>query len=143
LFNEAFLQDISQVSKEFEQMVKNEKPATIEEFGVKFVTHLLENESTFQMMAYLMMKNDLKKPVIGKFGSVTKNFFDLFAHLLERYGVDKSAARLYSHSFIAAITGILMTFKNHPKKNQDLPRQHILKLVKITASLYSDQLIQS
>lgn len=140
LFNEAFIQDISQVSKEFEEMVKKDKPASIEEFAVKFVGHLLENESTFQMMAYLMLKNDLETPVIGKFGSVTKNFFDSFAHLLERYGVERGSARLYSHSFIASITGILMTFKNHPKESQIKSNQHILKLVRQTADLYSQMI---
>ncbi|THB72517.1 MAG: TetR/AcrR family transcriptional regulator [Desulfobacteraceae bacterium] len=143
LFNEAFLQDISLVSEEFDQMVNKEKPATIEEFASKFVGHLIENESSFQMMAYLMMKNDLKKPVIGKFGSITKNFFDSFAHLLERYGVETTMARLHSHSFIASITGILMTFKNHPKEEKSLPKDHIMKLVKLTASLYNEQLIKS
>lgn len=142
LFNEAFLQDISQVSKEFDLMVNKEKPATIEEFGVKFVSHLMENESTFQMMAYLMLKNDLKKPVMGKFGSITKVFFDSFAHLLERYGVDQTEARVHSHSFIASITGILMTFKNHPKEETTLPKNHILKLVKLTAAIYGKQLVR-
>jgi len=140
LFNEAFLQDISSASKEFKAMVlKN--TTSIEEFAIKFVEHLFENESTFQMMAYLMLKNNLEHPVMGKFDSVTKLSFDLFEQLLIRHGVKKETARLYSHSFIASITGILMTFRNHPLRDKKAVRNHIIKVVKLTSSLYTDQLI--
>ncbi len=141
LFNEAFLQDILAVSKEFEVMVKREKPASIEQFGIKFVEHLIENESSFQMMAYLMLKYNLTHPVKGKFDSVTKIFFDLFATLLARYGMEEEEARLFSHSFVASITGILMTFRNFPLKDRESVRAHIIKIVRITSTIYSKQLL--
>ncbi|WP_299980691.1 TetR/AcrR family transcriptional regulator [Desulfobacula sp.] len=141
LFNEAFLQDISSASKTFKSMVLKDKPASIEEFAIKFVDHLIENESTFQMMTYLMLKNNLANPVMGKFDSVTKISFDLFEQLLVRHGVKKENARMYSHSFIASITGILMTFRHYPLKNKKAIRNHIIKVIKITSSLYTDQLI--
>ena len=141
LFNEAFLQDISSASKGFERMVEKDEPASIEEFAVKFVDHLIQNEGSFQMMTYLMLKDNLTHPVMGKFDSVTKIFFDLFTKLLVRHGMEEENARLYSHSFIASIAGILMTFRNSPHKDKDAVRDHIIKVVKITSSLYSKQLL--
>jgi len=141
LFNEAFIQEISFASKEFKSMVKKDKPASIEEFGIKFVDHLIENESTFQMMTYLMLKDNLANPVMGKFDSVTKIFFDMFEQLLVMHGVKNENARLYAHSFIASLAGILMTFRNFPLKNKKATKNHIIKLIQITAALYSDQLI--
>ena len=141
LFNEAFLQDISSASKEFKAMVLKDKPASIEEFGIKLVDYFIKNESMFQMITYLMLKDNLANPVMGKFDSVTKIFFDLFEQLLKRHGVKTKDARMYSHSFIASLTGILMTFRNYPLKNKKAIRDHIIKVIKITASLYSDQLI--
>jgi len=140
LFIEAFLQDISSVSGQFKAMVKSEKPATIESFAVTFVEHLFENESTFQMMTYLMLKDNLGNPAMGKFDSVTKIFFDGFAELLERHGVKKDV-RIYAHSFIASITGIIMTFRNHPIKKKEKIREHILRLTKVTADLYTRELL--
>ena len=140
LFNEAFLQDIYAVSKEFQSMVEKEKPASIEEFGIKFVEHLIENESSFQMMAYLMLKYNLNHPVKGKFDSVTKVFFDLFATLLKRHGMGDENARIYSHAFVASITGILMTFRNFPLKDKESVKAHIVKIVRLTASIYSSQI---
>jgi len=141
LFNEAFIQDISSANKDFKSMVLKEKPASIEEFGIKLVDHFLENESMFQMITYLMLKDNLANPVMGKFDSVTKIFFDLFEQLLKRHGVKNENARMYSHSFIASLTGILMTFRNYPLKNKKATRDHIIKVIKITSSLYADQLI--
>jgi AcrR family transcriptional regulator len=142
LFNEAFIQEISSASKDFKAMVKKDKPASIEEFGIKFVDHLIENESTFQMMTYLMLKDNLANPVIGKFDSVTKIFFDMFAQLLAMHGVKEENARLYAHSFISSLAGILMTFRNFPMKSKTATKNHIIKLIKITSALYSDQLIR-
>jgi len=141
LFHEAFIQDISFASIEFKSLVQKDIPASIEEFGIKFANHLIDNESTFQMMTYLMLKNNLANPVMGKFDSVTKIFFDLFEQLLKRHDVKNQNARLYSHSFIASITGILMTFRNYSLKDKKAVRDHIIKVIKITSSLYADQLI--
>jgi len=141
LFNEAFIQDISSASKGFERMVEKDEPVSIEAFAMKLADHLIENESSFQMMAYLMLKNDLAHPVMGKFESVTKILFDLFAMLLERHGLSEEEARLYSQSFIASVTGIIMTFKNSPLKDKNSVREYILKIIKINSSIYSKQLL--
>jgi AcrR family transcriptional regulator len=140
LFIEAFLQDISAVSKEFRNMVRRDDPATIEEFAVAFVDHLFHNESTFQMMAYLMLKDNLANPAMGKFDSVTKVFFDIFSGLLERHGVSENV-RFYAHSFVASLTGIIMTFRNHPRKDRQMTREHILRLARMTATLYTRHLV--
>ncbi len=139
LFNEVFLQSIASVSKEFQTMVQKDKPASIEEFSIKFVDHLIENESTFQMTTYLMLKGN-EEPVMGRFNSITRIFFDLFEQLLIRHGVEKESARVYSHSYIASITGILMAFRHYPKDKKAI-RQRILKIIQTTSSLYTDQLI--
>ncbi|MFH2061185.1 MAG: TetR/AcrR family transcriptional regulator [Pseudomonadota bacterium] len=141
LFTEAFIQEINSASKAFKKMVQKDEPASIEEFAINFVDHLNENESTFQMMTYLMLKDDLEKPMVGKFDSVTKIFFDLLEELLVRHGVKKESARLYSQAFIGSCAGILMTFRNYPLKDAKTIRAHIIKLVKMTADLYTAQLI--
>jgi AcrR family transcriptional regulator len=142
LFHEAFIQEIDSASKAFKDMVQKEEPANIEEFALAFVDLLIENESTFQMMTYLMLKNDLTNPVMGRFDSVTKIFFDLFEQLLIKNGANSGNVRLYAHAFIASLAGILMTFRNYPLKNKKAVRDHIHKLVRVTSSLYTNQLIK-
>jgi len=140
LFVEAFIQDISAVSSEFENMVKKDQPATIEEFAVTYVDHLVQNESTFQMMTYILLKDELGNDTLLKFGAVTKIFFDTFEKLLKRHGVEGDL-RFYAHSFISSMTGIIMTMRNHPMKDKDAIRDHILKITSLTADLYSNKLI--
>ncbi|MEA1969004.1 MAG: helix-turn-helix domain-containing protein [Thermodesulfobacteriota bacterium] len=142
LFVEAFLQNISFATKDFENMVEKSGAASIEEFALAFVDHLFQNESTFQMIAYIMLKDNLANPIMGKFDSVTKIFFDKFSELLERSGVEKDV-RLYAHSFIASMTGIVMTFRNHPIRGKDKVRIHALRIAKLTAALYSEQLVNN
>ena len=100
-------------------------------FGIKLVDHFIKNESMFQMITYLMLKDNLANPVMGKFDSVTKIFFDLFEQLLKRHGVKNKDARMYSHSFIASLTGILMTFRNYPLKNKKAIRNQLCPVRKL------------
>ncbi len=140
LFIEAFIQDISAVGREFENMVKKDEPATIEEFALTYVDHLVQNESTFQMMTYIMLKDNLDKKALSRFSSVTRTFFDAFSELLQRHGV-KDNVRLHAHSFIGAMSGIIMSFRNYPGKDKDKIREHILKITRLTAELYSHRLL--
>ena len=110
LFHEAFIQEIDTASKAFRNMLQNEEPAGIEDFALAFVDLLIENESTFQMMTYLMLKSNLTNPVMGRFDSVTKIFFDLCEQLMVKNGAKGDSVRLYAHCFIASLAGILMTF---------------------------------
>ncbi|MBF0241343.1 MAG: TetR/AcrR family transcriptional regulator [Desulfamplus sp.] len=141
LFVEAFIQDISSVSLEFENMVKKEQPATIEECAITYVDHLFQNESTFQMMTYILLKDNLDKSALAEFGSITKVFFDTFERLLRRYGAQEDV-RLYVHALIAAMTGIIITFRNHPIKEKEEIREHIFKVTKIMADLFSNKIIK-
>ena len=52
-------------------------------------------------------------------------------------------ARHYSYSFVASITGILMTFRNSPHKSRQAVRDHIIKTVKLTSELYESQLLDT
>ncbi|MBF0211746.1 MAG: TetR/AcrR family transcriptional regulator [Desulfamplus sp.] len=141
LFVEAFIQDISSVSLEFERMVKKEQPATIEECAITYVDHLFQNESTFQMMTYILLKDNLDKSALAEFGSITKIFFDTFERLLRRYGAQEDV-RLYVHALIAAMTGIIITFRNHPVKEKEEIREHIFKVTKIMADIFSNKIIK-
>ncbi|MBF0113142.1 MAG: TetR/AcrR family transcriptional regulator, partial [Desulfamplus sp.] len=136
-----FIQDISSVSLDFENMVKKELPATIEECAITYVDHLFQNESTFQMMTYILLKDNLDKSALAEFGSITKVFFDTFERLLRRYGAQEDV-RLYVHALIAAMTGIIITFRNHPIKEKQQIREHIFKVTKIMADLFSNKLIK-
>lgn len=140
LFIEAFIQDISSVSREFEDMVKKDEPVTIEEFAITYVDHLVQNESTFQMMAYIMLKDNLDSEALTRFGSVTGIFFDGFSELLKRHGVTDNV-RMHTHSFIGAMSGIIMSFRNYPGKNKQKIREHILNVTRLTAELYNHKLI--
>ncbi len=143
LFHETFLQKISEAVKGFKALVQKDEPGTIEEFAVAFVEFTVENEPAFQMLAYLMLKDNLDVPVAGKFDSLTKVFFDLFQQLLMRHGVDSTMARRYSRSFIASLTGILVTFRNYPAKNSKAVKAFILEVVKDTSALYTAQLVRN
>ena len=140
LFVEAFIQDISSVTLAFQDMVQTDAPATIEDFAVAYVDHLIQNESTFQMMTYIMLKDNMDDKALAEFGNVTRIFFDGFSRLLERYGVRENV-RLYAQSFIGALSGIIMSYRNYGGKDKVQIRDHILKVARITAEIYSYKLM--
>ena len=68
LFNEAFIQDISSVSKEFKSMVLKDKPVSIEEFGIKFVDRfhyvLLIILSIFNISPHILVTKNQKPNIL-------------------------------------------------------------------------------
>ena len=138
LFFEAFLQNISSLSQDFENIVQKDEPDSVEQFAVKMIEHLFKNEFVFQMIVHMMVRDNLDHSVIEKFNTVTKIFFDLFAQLMERHGMSKTEARKYSRTFVGSIAGIFMAFRLHPLKSKDEIKKYILKLVRCAAGLYPD-----
>ena len=65
-----------------------------------------------------------------------------FARVMSRADIDALTEQSRQNNARLDITGILMTFRNYPLKDKESVREHISNLVKITASLYSSQLLE-
>ena len=136
LFVEAFIKDMSVLQFWLEKKMKG-GPMSIETFSLAIADHLLESEPTFQMMSFLMIKGKMNPELLIKFNALQRSFIDKIDQMLEKIGAS-SCLRLFSHAYLSAITGLLMTFRNYPGRTKEETRRHIRRLAKLMSSIFQE-----
>lgn len=142
LFIEAFIQDLVVVGDDFKSRlekrlsrIQGQDPDIIFEFANAVVDHLMDNEATFQMMSFLMIKGEMPGYLLKRFNNVQKSFIDKIDDVLRIAGFEGSL-RLFSHTFFASILGVLITFRNYPGRSRDEIKSHVHRLAGIVATVF-------
>ena len=140
---EAFLKDLSSIGKVLDDDLAEATLYTpddpLEELAQSIVNHLINNEATFQMMSYLMIKGNMPGYLITRFKALQEAFADKVISVFKLAGIS-SPDRIFAHAYIAAIMGVLMTFRNYPgeaitKEITDAPA-HIRKLASLIVRIF-------
>ncbi len=134
IFAEALIRDIIIIEQQFEIQME-EGTLTIESFAVDVIDYLLNNEATCQMFTHFMIKGGVEKKIVQKFNTVQRYYLRLVDQVLVNIGLKKDV-RYFSHSFSAALIGIVLTFRNDSSKTLDEINVHMKKLGILLASLY-------
>lgn len=139
LFMEAFLKDLNSIGQVFDDDLANattdlpEDP--LEELAQSIVNHLINNEATFQMMSYLMIKGNMPDYLLSRFAALQGALADKVISIFKLAGIDDTD-RTLTHAYIASIMGVLMTFRNYPGKEiKDTPA-HIRKLASLIVRIF-------
>ncbi len=139
LFMEAFLKDLSTIGKAFDddlaEAAKDLPDDPLEELAQSIVNHLINNEATFQMMSYLMIKGNMPDYLLSRFQALQLALVDKIIAVLEVAGI-KDPDRTISHAYIAAIMGVLMTFRNYPGRDISDAPAHIRKLATLIVKIF-------
>ncbi len=138
LLVEALVHQIFQIGHEFNQRVAG-NPMAIDDFAEYVVDHLVDNESTFQMMSYLMIVGQMSPKLLEKFNEVQRYFLGEFRHVLEQADV-QGDLRIMAQAFFAALAGVTMTYRNYPGRSKDEVRRHMKRLARILALLFKKEM---
>jgi len=77
--------------------------------------------------------------VLAKFNVAQKQYLRMFARVLEHTGIPGDL-RILSQAFFASLTGVAMTYRNFPGRNKEEIREHMKRLAKIIANLFTNGL---
>lgn len=139
LFMEAFIKDLTSTRSRFQETLAEASQAPpqepLEEMAHVIVDHLINNEATFQMMSYLMIKGNMPDYLLTRFQSLQTAFIDKIIQVFSMAGIE-DPDRSLSHAFISSVMGVLMTFRNYPGKDIDNAEEHIHFLVKLIATIF-------
>jgi AcrR family transcriptional regulator len=136
LFVEAFIQDIITLEQQFQKWIEQNESSLIE-FAVAIVDYLYENEATFQMMTYFMIKGVVNERLAARFNTVQNYFFEILDQMFIREGATGNI-RNYSQSFFASLTGVAMTFRNYPGPDKHEIKMNMLRLAQMVARVFKN-----
>lgn len=136
LFIEAALRDANSLIDEMAASVSKQKKPRIETVVNAFIDYFSRNDSYFRMMAHFMLYGTLRQDSIEKINSITRRMMDLFDTIFTRAGIS-SEPRLISHSFFAALNGLLISFRKYPGRTDKEIIAHMKRIGAILAKYFS------
>jgi AcrR family transcriptional regulator len=135
LFVEAFFREGQVIGNNLEKLLKNNQDTSIEKIAEVFVAYLLDHESFFQMMTHFIIDGGINDQALERFNAAERNLLNIFDEVFRKTGVTENV-RLVSHAFFASLNGILITFSKYPGRSKEEIRKHMLRLAKLTASIF-------
>ncbi len=135
LFVEAFLRGIKNLSPMLKETIEKEKIDTIEHAAETYVDFLADNDQYFRMMTHFMLDGTLSEELIVRLNEVERSLLNLFDHLFCD-AKSNEKMRIHSHSFFAALNGVLITFRDYPGRKKEEVRKHMKRLARNTALVF-------
>jgi AcrR family transcriptional regulator len=138
LLVEALVHHMNMINDEF-NLKMSHKPMTLAEFSEYVVDHLTQNETTFQMMSYLMVVGQMPPRVIERYNEILRRFLAEFSRVLDLNGI-KGDLKIFSQTFFSALAGITMAYRNYPGRSKEEIRKHMKRHALIIATLFKNGL---
>lgn len=141
LFVEAFLRGTTRLIEIYEELLNSGDKVTIKDAASQFITYLSEHEQYFKMMTHFMLDGTLNAELLDRLNSIERSMLDQFDRLFRKIGA-KGDTRMISHTFFAALNGILITFRQHPGRSKQEVQEHMEKIGGIVSRLFEHALSQ-
>ncbi|MBN2078270.1 MAG: TetR/AcrR family transcriptional regulator [Spirochaetes bacterium] len=131
LFVEAFLRGAGQLL----QRIHSAENGGIEAITETYLRFLIDNDQYFRMMTHFMLDGSLGEEQIERLNDMERKLLDRLDSFFGGKGKMKDSRKL-SHSFFAAMNGVLISFRNYPGRSRDDVVNHMLELGRIIASRF-------
>jgi len=92
-------------------------------------------------MTHFMLDGTLNIELLDKLNSIERSMLDQFDMLFRKIGV-KGDTRMISHTFFAALNGILITFRQHPGRSREEVQEHMRRIGNIVSKLFEHAITQ-
>jgi len=135
LFVEALLRESTAIESRFTQIIREGVNSPIEEVAKNFVGYLLEHGSFFQMMTHFMIDGGMSEGAIERFNIAERHLVNVFDEAFKKMGASGNV-RLLSHAFLAALNGIVITFRNYPGRTTEETAKHVHRLASLMATVF-------
>ncbi|MEM3786133.1 MAG: TetR/AcrR family transcriptional regulator [Nitrososphaeria archaeon] len=136
LFIEILIIGIKKIENKIQCIIEEENPSNIQKVAEAYVSFLFEHNRYFKMMTNFMLDGNIDNQLIDKINEIIRSLLNKFEILLKQAGVENNT-RLLTHSFFAALNGILITFYNYPGRPSDEVKQHMMRLALIITNTFT------
>lgn len=143
LFIESFIKDLKAAGQKlretldqhFYQMEDPDVQTILEQLAEGIINQLLENEATFQMMSFLIVKGKVPDHLLDQFNEIQRSLLEKIDEVMVIFGLEGDL-RIFSHAFFASINGVLMTYRNYPGRDKEEIKEHIHRIAKVVAIVF-------
>ncbi len=135
LFVEALSREMAAIERDLRRIMTDAPDSSIETVAGSYVGYLMEHGVFLEMMTHFMIHGGIRDDALERFNATERRFLGIFDEMFTNMGTQGNV-RLLSHTFLAAMNGILVTFRNYPGRSEEETGKHVHRLAVLTASVY-------
>jgi len=127
LFVHAILRETNELLDEMEEMVEKETRIDIEGLMNRYLDFYIDHENHWRMITHFFLFGNISPQASERLNNVARRILDVFDRIFEKmnYGGD---VRLLSHAFFSCLSGILISFRKYPGRNDEEIRTHMKRV---------------
>ncbi|MBN2283766.1 MAG: TetR/AcrR family transcriptional regulator [Deltaproteobacteria bacterium] len=142
LFVEAFLRETTSLVDTLKANICDREEVDMEAVINVFLEYFSEHDAYFRMMAHFMLYGKIGSEALEKLNHTARGVVDLFDTIFIKMKYEGDDVRLMSHTFFAALNGIMINFRRYPGRSEEEILSHMKRLGKIVAELFGTYLKQ-
>lgn len=135
LFVETFRKGTNEVFKKMYATINESPDGALEEIVSLFVDYFTHHDQYFKMMMNFFLSAAVDPGLFEKLTVIEREILDHLDIMFRKMNIEGDI-RKHSHTFFAALTGIVATFRNHPAKSTGEVLQHRHKIARHLAELF-------
>ena len=127
LFVQAIMRETSGLLDELDQMVEKESLIDMEILMNRYLDFYIDHESHWRMITHFFLFGNISPEASQQLNNVARRILDIFDRIFEKMNYQGNV-RLLSHTFFSCLSGILISFRKYPGRNDDEIRSHMRRV---------------
>lgn len=135
LFVDTFMKGTNQIFEKIFTTINDSPNGALEKAASLYIEYFTQNDQYFRMMMNFFLGGTVDPALFEKLTIIEKNILDHLDVIFRKMKV-KGDIRVHSHALFAALTGIVVTFRNHPTKSAEQVLKHRQKVARNLSKLF-------
>ncbi len=127
LFVQAILRETSELLDELAAMVEQENHIDIETLMNSYLDFYIDHESHWRMITHFFLYGNISSDASQQLNNVARRILDIFDRIFEKMNYQGNV-RMLSHAFFSCLSGILISFRKYPGRNDEEIRSHMRRV---------------
>ena len=130
LFVEAMARETNQLLDEMETMVSEEIEIDIERLMNRYLDFYIDHENHWRMITNFFLFGNISPEASKRLNNAARRILIIFDTIFQKmnYAGD---VRMLSHAFFSCLSGILISFRKYPGRNDDEIRSHMKRVATV------------
>mgnify|MGYP000915906215 CR=1 FL=1 len=135
LFVDTFMKGTNQIFEKIFKTINDSPDGALEKAASLYIEYFTYHDQYFRMLVNFFLGGAVDPALFERLALIEKNILDHLDVIFRKMKV-KGDVRVYSHTLFASITGIVLTFRNHPTKSIEQILKHRHKIARNLSLLF-------
>lgn len=140
LYAEAYIRSNNRLLERIVHVIKSRQDLCLEEITMLIIDHFMNEEQNLKMRAHFLIDDSLSDEQSGSLSESARAFLNVLENHFQQFNPNLDL-RLFSRTYIAALNGLLLTFRKYPSKNRKDHIKNLKTAGSMLAGMFQAQII--